>query len=72
MNQLLSLPNKQPRLFLFISASIWWGLYQALIPLSEFIVHVLPVEHESRLGSALQFFFYGMSGVKGPLQLRVE
>jgi len=26
--------------------------------MSEFIVQLLPIEHESRLGSALQFFFY--------------
>jgi uncharacterized protein len=52
------LPNKQPLLFLAIAAGIWLGLYQALIPLSEFIVKSLPVERESRLGSALQFFFY--------------
>lgn len=58
MNRLFNLPNKQPVLFLLIVASIWLGLYQVLIPLSEFIVHTLPVERESRLGSALQFFFY--------------
>lgn len=58
MNRLLSFPNKQPLLFLLISACIWLALYQILIPLSEFIVHALPVERESRLGSALQFFFY--------------
>jgi hypothetical protein len=58
MNRLLSFPNKQPLLFLLISACTWLALYQILIPLSEFIVHALPVERESRLGSALQFFFY--------------
>lgn len=58
MNRLFSLPNKQPLLFLIIAASIWLALYQALIPLSELIVQNLPVERNSRLGSALQFFFY--------------
>lgn len=58
MNRLFSLSNKQPLLFLIIAASIWLTLYQALIPLSELIVQNLPVERNSRLGSALQFFFY--------------
>lgn len=58
MHRLFSLPNKQPLLFLVIAASIWLALYQALIPLSEWIVQSLPVERGSRLGSALQFFFY--------------
>lgn len=58
MNRLLSLPTKQPLLFLVIAASIWLALYQALIPLSELIVQQLPVARDSKLGSALQFFFY--------------
>jgi hypothetical protein len=58
MNRLFSLPNKQPLLFLIIAACIWLALYQALIPLSELIAQNLPVERNSRLGSALQFFFY--------------
>lgn len=58
MTRLLSLPIKQPLLFLLIGASIWLALYQALIPLSEFIVQQLPVARDSKLGSALQFFFY--------------
>jgi len=58
MNRLFSLSNKQPLLFLIIAASIWLALYQSLIPLSELIVQNLPVERNSRLGSALQFFFY--------------
>ena len=33
-------------------------MYQALIPLSELIVQSLPVDRESHLGGALQFFFY--------------
>ena len=36
----------------------WWGLYQTLIPASEALVAALPVERDSHLGGALQFFFY--------------
>lgn len=57
-SNIINLPNKQPLLFLLIAASIWLALYQVLIPLSELIVQNLPVERDSRLGSALQFFFY--------------
>lgn len=55
---IIKLSNKQPHLFLLISACLWLALYQTLIPLSELIVHSLPVARDSRLGSALQFFFY--------------
>ncbi|MDP2152598.1 MAG: permease [Methylotenera sp.] len=58
MNRLFNFPTKQPLLFLLIAASIWLALYQALIPLSEFIVQQLPIERDSKLGRALQFFFY--------------
>lgn len=58
MSRLFNLPTKQPLLFLIIATSIWLALYQALIPLSEFIVQQLPVARDSKLGSALQFFFY--------------
>lgn len=57
-SNIVNLPNKQPLLFLLIAFSIWLALYQILIPLSELIVQNLPVERNSRLGSALQFFFY--------------
>ncbi len=49
---------KKPKLFLFFATLIWFGLYQLLIPASEVLVAELPVERESHLGSALQFFFY--------------
>ena len=55
---IINLPNKHTLLFLIIAASIWLTLYQVLIPLSELILQNLPVERNSRLGSALQFFFY--------------
>lgn len=37
---------------------LWWGIYQTLIPMSERVVQLLPIERDSRLGSTLQFFFY--------------
>ncbi len=58
MSRLSNFPAKQPLLFLIVAASIWLALYQVLIPLSEFIVRQLPVTADSKLGSALQFFFY--------------
>ena len=50
--------SRQPAAFLAVSALIWLGLYQALIPASETLVSWLPVERNSHLGGALQFFFY--------------
>ena len=51
-------PERNPRLFLAVAASVWFGLYAALIPASEALVATLPVDRNSHLGSALQFFFY--------------
>jgi uncharacterized protein len=51
-------PQRQPIWFLAIATLVWFGLYQTLLPLSELIVAVLPVDRTSHLGSALQFFFY--------------
>lgn len=51
-------PQKQPVLFLLIAAAVWWGLYQLLVPFSEAVVAVLPVDRQSHLGGSLQFFFY--------------
>ncbi len=56
--QLIRWPNQQPFLFLALAALAWFGLYQMLIPVSEALVAVLPVERDSHLGGALQFFFY--------------
>ena len=49
---------RRPLFFLNAAAIAWLGLYQALAPASEAIVSALPVERETRLGGALQFFFY--------------
>lgn len=56
--RLKSLPSRQPVLFLIMAAAVWLGLYQSLIPVSEALVAALPVERQSHLGDALQFFFY--------------
>jgi len=51
-------PNQQPLLFLLLAAACWFGLYQMLLPAAQALVAVLPVSRDSRLGGALQFFFY--------------
>ncbi len=51
-------PTRQPVPFLLLAAALWWSIYQTLVPLSEWLVTLLPVERSSHLGGALQFFFY--------------
>jgi hypothetical protein len=51
-------PSQQPLLFLVLAAMVWFALYQSLIPASEALVALLPVERDSHTGGALQFFFY--------------
>jgi uncharacterized membrane protein YraQ (UPF0718 family) len=51
-------PNQQPLLFLLAAAAAWLGLYQTLSPASEALVAALPVDRDSHLGGALQFFLY--------------
>ena len=51
-------PNQQPLLFLLLAAATWFGLYQTLSPAAEALVAALPVERDSHLGGALQFFLY--------------
>ena len=50
--------GRSPGGFLLVAALVWWGLYQTLVPLSEALVNVLPLDRQTPLGSALQFFFY--------------
>ena len=57
-SKLFRWPQQNPVAFLALAAALWWGLYQSLIPVSEALVAAQPVERQSRLGSALQFFFY--------------
>ncbi len=54
----LALPQRYPRSFLLLAAIVWLALYQALVPVSEAIVATLPVQRDSHLGAALQFFLY--------------
>jgi uncharacterized membrane protein YraQ (UPF0718 family) len=61
--QLSRWPHKQPIAFLLITAAVWLGLYQLLIPFSEAMVSALPVERQSHLGNSLQFFFYDVPKV---------
>ncbi len=51
-------PKRQPLAFVLLAAAVWWGLYQTLVPASEWLVAQMPVERSSHLGGALQFFFY--------------
>ena len=51
-------PRQWPGVFLTFSVLFWFGLYWSLAPLSEALVDLLPVDHSSHLGSALEFFFY--------------
>lgn len=50
--------RERPRTFLAIAATAWWLLYLALEPVSQALVSALPVDPATRLGGALQFFFY--------------
>lgn len=50
--------DRAPRLFLLLAAALWLGAYELLVPFSEAVVVLLPIERESHLGSAFQFFFY--------------
>lgn len=56
--RLLTLPQRHPRGFLALAALLWWLLYQSLMPASEALVALLPVDRSSHLGGALQFFLY--------------
>ncbi|UJS26362.1 permease [Thiothrix winogradskyi] len=58
IQQLRRFPAQQPLLFMLLAAVTWFLLYRSLIPASEALVAALPVERDSHLGGALQFFFY--------------
>ncbi len=51
-------PQRQPAVFLLLAAIVWWAAYRSLVPVSEVLVALLPVDRDSHLGAALQFFFY--------------
>jgi uncharacterized membrane protein YraQ (UPF0718 family) len=54
----LQWPHRHPRAFLLLAAVAWFALYQALLPAAQALVAALPVDPASRLGGALEFFFY--------------
>lgn len=55
----LNLPSKSwPKTFLVFAVLIWYGLYESLAPISEWLVSLLPIDRQSPLGGALQFFLY--------------
>jgi hypothetical protein len=54
----LDWPRLHPRLFLLVAAVTWWTLYQSLAPAADTLVALLPVDRDSRLGGALEFFFF--------------
>jgi uncharacterized protein len=59
MNALiLPLPQRHPRFFLAAAAVAWLALYQALLPVAQALLVLLPVDPASHLGGALEFFFY--------------
>ncbi len=58
MNTLRRWPAAQPLFFVPLAGALWFGLYQGLTPFSEAVVASLPVDRDSPLGDALQFFFY--------------
>jgi uncharacterized membrane protein YraQ (UPF0718 family) len=54
----LSLPRRNPRLFLLLAAIAWLLLYESLLPGARALVALLPVDPATHLGGALEFFFY--------------
>lgn len=47
-----------PKSFLVLAVLIWYGLYESLNLVSEWLVALLPIDRASALGGALQFFLY--------------
>ena len=58
----IAIPNlstkSQPKSFLVLAVLVWYGLYESLAPTSEWLVSLLPIDRQSHLGGALQFFLY--------------
>ncbi|CUH67131.1 putative permease [Thalassovita gelatinovora] len=50
---------------------VWYAMYSQLIPVSEWIVSLLPVDRHSHTGEALAFFFYDVPKVMMLLTLIV-
>jgi len=58
MNAATMLPRRSPRLFLLLAAAAWFAAYRLLSPASEALARLLPVDRDTALGGALQFFLY--------------
>jgi hypothetical protein len=58
MNAVMMLPRQSPRLFLLLAAATWFAAYRLLAPASEALASLLPVDRDTALGGALQFFLY--------------
>jgi uncharacterized membrane protein YraQ (UPF0718 family) len=58
VNAVLTLPIQRPKLFLIVAAAVWFIAYLALMPVSESLTALLPVDRTTPLGGALQFFLY--------------
>ena len=54
----LTLPQRNPRLFLLLAGLGWLALYQSLAPASQALVGILPIDPASHLGDAVAFFLY--------------
>ena len=58
----IAIPNlstkSQSKSFLVLAVLVWYGLYESLAPASEWLVSLLPIDRQSHLGGALQFFLY--------------
>jgi uncharacterized membrane protein YraQ (UPF0718 family) len=53
------------------TVGVWWLVYRHLVPASEWIVSLLPVDRHSHAGEALAFFFYDVPKVMMLLALVV-
>jgi hypothetical protein len=58
-----ALPSWVWYLGVVVFAALWYGMYGQLIPVSEWIVSLLPVDRQSHTGEALAFFFYDVPKV---------
>jgi uncharacterized protein len=41
-----------------VAMLVWWLVYEQLVPFSEWVVAILPVDRHSHLGEAIAFFVY--------------
>ncbi len=57
-NRSMTWMRNHARLFLLLAVPLWLAVYLALTPFSEALVGAAPVDRDSHLGGALQFFLY--------------